>query len=163
MANVEHPDEPATRRIRLFARGIAFAWAVAWTSLILALTFLWSESPAAEIAIAVIVCLILVFSALIGWRFEGIAAILLVSEGCGAVAIVAVCLAVKGAGHLVFIQIVLAICAMVLPPLVAGLLFHATWRRSGEYTATQMFKVGPQWDIIDLVSEAIRILISLGK
>ncbi len=159
MAEIRRPDEPSTRRIRFFARGIALVWAVGWTSLVLGQAFLWSESPAGEISTVVIVCLVLMGSALIGWRCEGIGAIVLVSEGCGVLAI-SFCLAIMGAGDFTFMRAVVVICGLALPALAAGLLFHACWRRSGDYRAAHMFKVATEWDIVSLVSALVQALIS---
>lgn len=150
VAEIRRPDEPLTIRIRLFARGVSLAWAVGWTVFVLGLAFSQPDDPTGNLGAVTVVCLILMGSALIGWRCEGIAAIVLVSEGCGALAI-SVCMAIMPVGNLTFGWAILVACGLALPALVAGLLFHACWRRSAEYKAAHMFKVATEWDIVSLV------------
>ena len=159
VAETRRPDEPSTIRIRLFARGLALVWAIGWTAFLLVLAFLRPERPTGDMGTALVVCMVLMCSALVGWRCEGIAAIVLFSEGCGALAILT-CLAIAESGHFTLVRGVLVTCALSLPPLVAGLLFHASWRKSRDFRAAHMFKVTTEWDIVSLISWLIQSVIS---
>ncbi|MHC4296941.1 MAG: DUF7670 domain-containing protein [Planctomycetota bacterium] len=159
MGEIKRPDEPIVRWIRFYARCIALAWAVFWTLYGLVLCLRSDGISPGQWALCVTAWTVLLGSALIGWRCEGLAAIVLISESCAALGVTAG-LAVMGTEHYTVTRLVLAVCGLALPPLAAGLLFHASWRRSENYRAAHMFKVATEWDIVSLVSSLIETLIS---
>lgn len=125
MTGVGETTDRATKWMRYIARALALIWAGWWAfcivaSLMLNFSLVW-------LLVAICLSLLLLASATIPWRWEAIGGVVLALEGL-LLFTAQMFVGFGGAAH------ILAVLGAGLPPLVAGILFLASWwksRRSG--------------------------------
>ncbi len=121
MTGVRKTTDRVAKLMRYIARGLALIWAGWWVfcngaSLMLNFSLGW-------LLVAICISLFLLASAAIPWRWEVIGGVVLVLEGL-ALFTAQMFVGFGGWPH------ILMVLAGGLPPLVAGILFLASWWRS---------------------------------
>ncbi len=126
MANIGHTGNRATKRMLYIARALALIWASWWT-------FFGLVSGAGEGLIGILANapnalpgLVFLASAAIAWRWDAIGGVVLILEGL----LVLIGYPVITHGRFPLSTIVPVLLTIALPPLVAGFLFLASWRKS---------------------------------
>lgn len=126
MAHINYTGGRATKWMRYIARALVLTWAGWWV--FFAVASLLSEGFSTEgVLIVTGFSLILLAGAVIPWRWEAIGGAVLVLEGI----LVSVGYPVMTMhSNLPLWVMVSTLLALALPPLVAGSLFLASWRKS---------------------------------
>jgi len=127
MADINFTGDRATKWIRYIARSLALIWAGWWTFFGLACGLSEGMSPAAVLLHAALPGLVFLGSAAIAWRWEAIGGVALMLEG------LFVFIAYPVMAHsrdFPISTIIFVLLTMALPPLAAGFLFLASWRKS---------------------------------
>lgn len=109
---------------RRILRIVALIWAGWWAF------FAWATVAnqgftLTRIVVATLFCLIFLGSVAIAWRREAIGGFLLLLEG-----LLVLIVYTARFGHLPFSTVVFVLLTMAVPPMVAGLLFLASWQAS---------------------------------
>jgi hypothetical protein len=114
MGNIQPIGNRAAKPMRYLARTLALVWAVWWTLFGLIAGMGEGYAPLGILAHATVPGLIFLVAAVIAWRWEVIGGILLLLEGLGTLYVFGYSRTIEG------------FLILTLPPLVAGLLFHAS-------------------------------------
>jgi hypothetical protein len=111
-------------RMRYLARALALLWAGWWVFFGLASGIGEGGTPAYVLLHTAVPGLVFLISAIVAWRWEAVGGVILMLEGV---------LVLIGYpivfGRFPLTTIVFVLLTMALPPLVAGFLFLADWRR----------------------------------
>lgn len=112
--------------MRHISRALALLWAGWWTFFGLASGLVEGLSPIGVFIHTAVPGLVFLASVAVAWRWEAIGAVLLLAEGL--LVLIGYPLMVHGRFPLSTITLVLL--TMAVPPLAAGSLFFASWRKS---------------------------------
>lgn len=126
MASLSHPQEQTTKWFRYSARTLGLLWTGWWTFFGLASGLGEGLDPVGVVVHTTMPGLIFLVTVIVAWRWEAIGSILLILEGV----LVALAYPVMTSGRMPVATIVFVLLTMALPPLVSGVLWLASWRRS---------------------------------
>jgi hypothetical protein len=113
------------RWMRHIGRGLALLWAGWWCFFGLASGLSEGLTAAGVLVHTAVPGLVFLVSAFVPWRWEALGAVLLLVEGI----VVLIAYPVMVSGRFPLSTIVFVSLTMALPPLVAGVLLLADWRR----------------------------------
>jgi len=112
--------------MRYIARALALIWAAWWAFFGLACGLGEGMSPAGVLLHAALPGLVFLVSAAIAWRWEAVGGVVLVLEGL----LVLIAHPMMTSNRFPLSTILFVPLTMALPPLAAGFLFIASWRKS---------------------------------